>query len=213
MKSIRPFTIIILIALVSQACSLTNRQPAPGDVLFSDDFSNTKKKWDRISEGSRTTDYLNDAYQIIVNEASTDAWANPGSESYTDVRIEVDATKNGGPDDNDFGVICRYTDVDKFYYAVISSDGYYGIMKMSLNGGNPIGSDSLLESDQITMGTGTNHIRFDCIGSQLSLYVNDKLIAQQTDADYVEGNVGLIAGTFDTPGTDILFDNFYVYKP
>lgn len=25
--------------------------------------------------------------------------------------------------------------------------------------------------------------------------------------------VALIAGTFDTHGTDILFDNFYVYKP
>ena len=66
-----------------------------------------------------------------MNDTRTDAWANPGSESFIDTRIEVDATKNGGPDDNDFGIICRYTAAESFYYAIISSDGYYSIMKMT----------------------------------------------------------------------------------
>ena len=34
-----------------------------------------------------------------------------------------------GPDDNDFGIICRYIDDNQFYYAIISSDGYYGIVR------------------------------------------------------------------------------------
>jgi hypothetical protein len=125
----------------------------------------------------------------------------------------VDATKNGGPDDNDFGIICRYTDADQFYYAVISSDGYYGIMKMTSNGGVPIDNENLLESDKIIQGSATNHIRFDCVGSALALYINGIKIDQKTDTDFTTGNVGLIAGTFDTVGTDILFDNFFVYKP
>jgi hypothetical protein len=86
-------------------------------------------------------------------------------------------------------------------------------MKMTGNGGNPIENESMLESDKIIQGSAKNHIRFDCVGSTLTLYVNSTQIAQQTDTEYTEGNVGLLAGTFDTVGTDILFDNFVVFKP
>jgi hypothetical protein len=213
MKSIRLLISILVLSFGSLACLSSGTPSTPGEILFSDDFSNTDKKWDQADTASASTDYYNDAYRIVVKEANSDAWSNPGKESFTDVEIEVDATKNAGPNDNDFGIICRYTDVSKFYYAVISSDGYYGIMKMTGNGGNPIGNESMLESDKIFQGSAKNHIRFDCVGSTLTLYVNSTQIAQQTDTEYTEGNIGLLAGTFDTIGTDILFDNFVVFKP
>jgi hypothetical protein len=213
MKFMRPLLIILVLSFGSLACLNSGTPDTTGDILFSDDFSNTDKKWDQADTASASTDYYNNAYRIVIKEANSDAWSNPGKESFTDVEIEVDATKNAGPDDNDFGIICRYTDVSKFYYAVISSDGYYGIMKMTGNGGNPIGNESMLESDKIIQGSAKNHIRFDCVGSTLTLYVNNTQIAQQTDTEYTEGNVGLLAGTFDTVGTDILFDNFVVFKP
>jgi hypothetical protein len=213
MKFLRPLFLILVLSLVSLACLSTGTPSTNGEILFSDDFSNTDKKWDQADTTSASTDYYNDAYRITVKETNSDAWSNPGKESFTDVEIEVDATKNAGPDDNDFGIICRYTDVSKFYYAVISSDGYYGIMKMTGSGGTPIGDASLLESDKIIQGSSKNHIRFDCVGSTLTLYVNGTQLDQQTDPDYTTGNVGLLAGTFDIAGTDILFDNFVIFKP
>jgi len=213
MKSKRFILIILILFLASLACFGTGTKTPTSDVLFSDDFTDTSKKWDQVSETTRTTDYYNSAYRITINDTNSDTWANPGDESFTDTRIEVDATKNSGPDDNDFGVICRYTDVDKFYYGVISSDGYYAIMKMTSSGGAPIGKDNMAESDQVTKGAATNHVRFDCVGSILSLYVNGTQVDQQTDTEYTAGNVGLVAGTFSEVGTDILFDNFFVYKP
>jgi hypothetical protein len=213
MKYVRPLLIILTLTLSSLACFSTKTQTPASDILFSDDFTTTEKKWDQVDNANASTNYFNNAYRIVVNDTNTDAWANPGKESFTDVSIEVDATKNGGPDDNDFGVICRYKDSDQFYYAVISSDGYYGIMKMTANGGSPIGSENLLESDKIIQGRATNHIRFDCTGSTLTLSVNGTQIDQKTDTELTIGNVGLLAGTFDTAGTDILFDNFIVYKP
>jgi hypothetical protein len=212
MKSARFILIIILLTTTLQAC-LSNTSTPVGNILFSDDFSTTNNKWDQINDSSRVTDYYNNAYRIMINDTNSDTWANPGNENFADVRIEVDATKNGGPDDNDFGIICRYTDVDKFYYGVISSDGYYAIMKMSGSTGTPIGQDSMLQSDQIAQGAVTNHIRFDCIGSTLTLYVNGNQVDQQTDPEYTTGNVGLVAGSFTNAGTDIVFDNFIVYKP
>lgn len=213
MRIRRLIPIIILISLASLACSSAGSNSRVSNVLFSDDFSDNSQNWDQISNSSGSTDYYNAAYRIIVNATSYNAWAKPGKESFVDTRIEVDATKNSGPDDNEFGVICRYMDASRFYYAVISSDGYYAIMKMASAGSAPVGKESMLESDKIIHGAATNHIRFDCVGTTLTLYVNGSQVDRQTDADYTTGNVGLIAGTFKTPATDVLFDNFFVYKP
>lgn len=203
----------MILVLASLACLSSGTQEPANNILFSDDFSGTGKKWDQVNQTNHTTDYYNSAYRITVNDINTDAWANPGDESFTDTHIEVDATKNGGPNDNDYGIICRYTGTSKFYYGVISSDGYYGIMKMSPNGGMPIANKKMSESDLIAQGAATNHIRFDCVGSTLTLYINGTQVDQQTDSEYTAGNVGLIAGTFTQAGADILFDNFIVYKP
>lgn len=213
MKFMRFIFPVLILVLASLACFSTGSPTPSSNILFSDGFSNTSKKWDQVTDSTRTTDYYNNSYRIVVNQTNSDSWANPASESFTDTRIEVDATKNSGPDDNDFGIICRYSGVDKFYYGVISSDGYSSIMKMTSDGGKSIGNENMLQSDKITLGASTNHIRFDCIGSTLTLYVNGTQIDQQNDADNTTGNVGLIAGTFTTAGTDILFDNFFVYKP
>jgi hypothetical protein len=209
----RTITIIAILAVTSLACIATGLQSTPSSVLFADDFSDTRKNWNQVTDSSHTTDYFNEAYRIVVNDVRTDAWANPGKESFIDTRVDVDATKNAGPDDNDFGIICRYTDVDKFYYGIISSDGYYSIMKMTSDNGIILGRDSMHESDKINQGAATNLIRFDCVGSTLTLYVNGFQIDQQTDSEYTTGNVGLISGALGTGGTDILFDNFYVLKP
>lgn len=213
MKSKRSFFIILIMLLPSLACFSVGTNTPENNILFSDDFSNTSKKWDQVYKTMRTTDYYNNAYRILVNDINSDAWSNPGNESFTDTHIEVDAVKNGGPDDNDFGIICRYTATDKFYFGAISSDGYYAIIKMTAEGGKPIGNENMAESAQVAKGAATNHIRFDCVGSTLTLYVNGTQIDQQTDTSYTTGNVGLLAGTFSEAGTDILFDNFIVYKP
>jgi hypothetical protein len=166
-----------------------------------------------VNESEYVVDYYNDAYRIIENAKQSDVWANPLDNSFGDVLIEVDATKNGGPDDNDFGVICRYLSVDEFYFGVITSDGYYAIMKMTADGSQTIGRDHMESSDLINQGLATNQIRFNCVGEVLTLYVNGHQLDQQTDSEYSSGNVGLLAGTYDIPGTDILFDNFTVYQP
>ncbi len=213
MKYNRFLLVILIVAVTSLSCFSFGAKGYTNDVLFADDFSNTSKKWDQISDATRTTDYYNNAYRITVNKTNSDAWANPSDQTYTDVRIEVDVTKNGGPDDNDFGVICRYTAVDKYYYGVISSDGYYAIVKKTPTGVQPLGKEKLAESSQIKKGAVTNHLRLDCAGSTLTLYVNGFQIDQQTDTDYTSGNIGLIAGTFSEAGTDILFDNLFIYQP
>lgn len=186
--------------------------PTPS-LLFSDDFSNPNSGWPVIHEADYQDEYYNNAYRMVENLDNTTSWAYPGDHSFTDVSTRVEATKNGGPDENDMGVMCRYQDDDHFYFGLITSDGYYGIIKMTNGEFTVIGGEYLETSDLINLGDATNLIRFDCIGDVLTLYVNGTQVDQQIDADYTQGNVGLIIGTYDTPGADILFDNFSVQQP
>jgi hypothetical protein len=206
MKFITRFSIILIFGIIMTGCAKSS------NVLFSDDFSSVSGNWDKAKDTNMTTDYYNNAYRILVDLANYDAWSNPDDLSFTDVQVEVDATKNGGPDTNDFGIICRYKGKEGYYYGVISSDGYYGIYKKTAEGGRQLGTGGEQFSDKILTGAATNHIRFDCVGSTLTLYANGVQIDQQTDTSYKDGNVGLLAGTYTETGVDILFDNFFVYK-
>lgn len=217
----RPRLIIIAmaLALASIACqaitgpTVENQASlSTGEVLFKDDFSNTSSGWDRVTAANGVTDYVDGYYRIFVNEPNTDTWANPGL-TFGDVQIEVDVSKQGGPDDNDYGVMCRVQGQDQYYFFIISSDGYYGIGKVNGEQQVILGAESMQPSEAIHQGVATNHIQADCIGDELSLTVNDQLLITIQDADLSSGDVGLIAGTFTESGTDIYFDNFLVVKP
>ena len=125
--------VLFLAAVLLTGCNLFDTvQTVPaGGILFSDDFSNPKTGWNTWAkdENGSMVAYQNEALRIIVNAAQYDFWSRPG-EDYGDVHVEVDAAKVGGPNDNDYGIICRYMDRDNFYGLLISSDGYYGVLKV-----------------------------------------------------------------------------------
>lgn len=197
------------------ACQATEIAPlriTPGARLYRDDFSNPDSGWNRVSETAGSADYDDGVYRILVNVTNTDIWAVSGR-SFEDVRVEVDAFKAGGDRNNRFGLICRAQQATNFYTFVISSDGYYGIGKVKGLSYELLGMEAMQRSDKIPQGAGFIHLRADCVGDELSLYVNDELIYQVQDAELTVGDVGLTAGTYQNPGLDMRFDNFEVYQP
>jgi hypothetical protein len=211
----KPFLLLLgVLAAAALACSLSgSATPTDPNVLFQDNFSDTNSGWDQVNTASGVTDYANGAYRIWVDKTQYDAWANPGKSFTGDVIVEVDATKKAGPDQNDFGVICRYVDISNFYFLQVTSDGYAVIGKQTDGKQSYISGEKFEQAAAVHQGDATNHIRADCIGDTLTLYVNGDRTLSATDSDHTSGDVGLIAGTFDTVGTDILFDNFVVKKP
>ena len=208
-------SVIMLICLLP-ACTMTpviGGEIVPsGGVLFKDDFSDLNSGWMQGEDEFGKTEYIDGSFRILVTSAVTGKVSIPRL-FFTDVVIEVDATKIAGPDDNDYGVICRYQDENNFYFFEISSDGYYSIGKYKDNQLQLIGMEKMQTSDVIRQGQASNQIRATCLGSSLSLAVNGHKLIEVEDIDFIAGDVGLIAGTFETPGTDILFDNFKVLKP
>jgi len=184
----------------------------PSGVIFRDDFSDSNSGWPASQDADSTTDYASGGYRIAVLQPNLSVWSRPGVDA-DDARIEVSAEKAGGPDNNAFGVICRYQDADNFYALQISSDGYYAIAQRDAGEWTILVSDEWLFSDVIRRGDAANLIQAECVGSTLSLSVNGERLVEARADLFSTGGVGLIAGTFDEPGVDILFDDFVVSSP
>lgn len=184
----------------------------PAGLLYQDDFSNPLSGWRQFGPAGGTADYADGVYQVRVDGANYNVLATSG-QRFPDVRLEVDAFKTPGERNNRFGLICRAADADNLYVFLISSDGFYGIGKIV--GGRPqlIGMNAMLPGEAIPLGSGLTHLRADCDGTRLALYVNGEKLYEVQDADLAEGEAGLIAGSYNPQGTEILFDNFEAYLP
>lgn len=199
-------------AALLAACSVFELPTEPGDVLFQDSFSRPISGWDRTATETFTADYQDGVYVVKVLQPSTDVWVTPGL-SFRDVRILVVAQKTAGSDDNLFGIVCRYQNERNFYFFSISSDGFAGIGINKDGRRRILTGETLLPSSAIHAGDQPNHIRADCIGYQLSFYVNGRLVGQAQAAEWSGGQVGLLVGTYDEPGVEVVFDNFSVLQP
>lgn len=210
----RSFSITLLVlALAALACKAVTGPPVfGGRTLFRDDFSDPSSGWNRVTAPKGETDYADGMYRILVDDINIDIWSNPGLD-LSDARIEVDAFKVDGSRNNRFGIICRAESRTQFYTLIISSDGYYGIGYVDGERFSLLGMDSLQPTDAIHPGSALNHLRADCIGQTLTLYVNGVKLAEVEDDRFATGDVGLIAGSYTDAGVDIRFDDFVVSQP
>lgn len=215
----RLFACFSLVILFTSACTVaapsgtaTQDQAVPsGTVLFQDDFANPGSGWSRFSAAEGVMDYDSGSFRILVNALDTNFWSTP-QKNFTDVRLEVDAGKLGGPDENRIGLICRSSGAD-YYFFIITSDGYYGVGLFSGGQAVLLGQNEMLASENINKGLAVNHLRADCTGDQLTFYVNGFQIAAVQDATLKSGDVGMLVGTFAKPGVDVILDNFVALKP
>lgn len=215
----RLFAYISLLIVLSLACSTAapatsapQDQSVPsGNVLFQDDFGSRATGWDRLLTAEGTMDYDAGGYRMLINSLNTNFWTTP-HKNFADVRMEVDAGKLGGPDENRIGMICRFTGSD-YYFFMISSDGYYGIGIYAGGQAALLGQSEMKVSSNIKTGLAVNHLRADCAGDMLAFYVNGFQVASVYDGTLKSGDVGLLAGTFAQTGVDLVFDNFVVLKP
>jgi len=215
MKIRKAIFAILFLAASSVACQsnlLSNLFTRSGDVLVADDFSNPGSGWVTLLDQSGFMDYYNSGFRMWINIPGFNFVSTlPGD--YGDVRIDVDAARIGGPDNNRFGVVCRFKDVFNYYFFLISSDGYFGIGKVVNGTTTHLGQDMMLYNPSIQKGIAPNHLQVECQGTTLTFYINGQPAGIAQDADLASGQVGLTAGAFNDTGVDIFFDNFVVIKP
>ncbi len=213
---VKNFSRLLLLGLFFlSACSgpsLSEITTRPGGVLYQDDFSNPNSGWGQADVFLGQAGYANGAYRFKVTSPGVDFWAHPG-QFFSFVRLEVDAAPVPNTPPARMGLVCRLQDERNFYFFVVSSDGYYGIGKTQNGQASFLGMEQMARHEAIHADGQVNRLRADCIAELLIFYVNDTLVGSAMDSDFQRGDVGLLAGSFEEGGVEVLFDNFVVYKP
>jgi hypothetical protein len=202
--------------LLLSACALANNSADACEgqgILFQDEFSGEQEcGWVLYNRGGTVTAIEDGTLRISTSQPGQIWWSNPGR-NFDDVIITVEARQMSGPNDNAYGVICRYQSVENFYVFLISGDGYYAIGKYQ-SGSNQVtylsGDGQYQFSEAINQGVATNQIRASCVGNELSLIVNGLPVTSVTDPTFVTGDVGLGVSTFELGTIVVEFDNMRV---
>jgi hypothetical protein len=181
-------------------------------LLFKDDFSQQTGGWHTHEDRLSFMGYHENGFRLWVDLPNYQVWSVPGL-NFRDTRIYTKTHKLSGPDDNLFGVLCRFQDAENYYALMISSDGYYGILKKHSGTFSLLGLPQMGFDEAIQRGDQANELLAVCQGNQLALFVNDTKLAQVTDDTFTFGDVGVIAGNRAKSGTNVLFDYFLVLKP
>jgi hypothetical protein len=217
----KPVLFLFLFLSLSLVACLPEEDTGPaacneGAVLFADDFSGEQNcGWILYDQGAATVTLADGAMRLSTSQQGQIWWTNPGK-LFDDAIITVRARQVDGPDDNAYGIICRYQSEQNFYIFLISGDGYYAIGKYQ--SGSPAiqylsGEGQYQFSDVINQGVASNEIRASCAGNELSLAVNGIPLATITDPTFVTGDIGLGVSTFQ-PGTAVVeFDDVRVIAP
>jgi hypothetical protein len=209
---------IIVIAQLTVTVGLAQGEPnasaASGSIVFQDDFSKPANGWMAAKTDYAEFAYLDGEYRILLNKADFNTYSLLPKQTFNDCSVEVDARLVAGPSNGVFGILCRaeatQQTVQKAYVFAIRTDGFYAILKRT----TPTFWDAIAygkESKAIKSGNAVNHLRADCSGGTLTLYVNGEKLLEKTDADFKAGQVGLAVTTQPkSEPLDVRFDNFVV---
>lgn len=195
--------------IIAESAPQKDQAPASGGVLYTDDFSNTASGWTVQTDPDGYVGYSEGRYLIQVTSPKMILSGTSGY-SIADMVMDISASVIQPTGKGDFGMVCRQQSDGSYYAFEVSEDGYASIWK------NNSGSISTLVDWKYFKeldGNSIYNLTVACVGNQLGLGVDGKLLISASDTDFSEGDTGLIAGTWETAGLSVAFDNFEIRTP
>lgn len=180
------------------------------EIFYSDDFDTPDDgNWTTFNESAVISEWRNGRFAFDFNESMMTATSPTNDVYLSDVVVQMEVYRMGDVLENDMGLVCRYQDTDNYYGLSFGNDNYVTIYK------NVAGNWTSLSNEFVdTDLSGEFHkVMISCIGAELTLFIDEQLMASATDGDLLTGDVGLISGTYDSVPVVLEFDNFIVYTP
>ncbi len=178
-------------------------------MLLEDDFSDPKSGWSLFEDENGWVSYLNNELHILVKKDHTLLWSTVNN-SFEDVIITVKTSILSQTGEGDRGAICRYQDPKNYYYLAISEEGYFGIFKKVAGLTTPLinwqFSPAINKYAPVTLTAA-------CSGDTLTLGVDGVVLGQVKDTAFSQGDVGLAAGDWASPGFAAAFSSLEVRSP
>ena len=174
-----------------------------------DDFSLQNWRTFSVENGISYGEYQGEQYHFHLEGVQKLLWVTSGEVYASDVIVEADITPTvASSPGNNYGLICRFEDNDNFYLLVYNNEGSAGIAK--IKNGDIITLEPFKMAFPALSPHSTHRASAECVGSVLRLYIDGKEVLTAYDNDFIAGDVGFVAGTFNNPPADVLFDNLVV---
>jgi hypothetical protein len=208
-----------------------------GTLLYIATFDGFNEDWARYA-GRLSSEIVDGALRLNVGEPVAGPYS-VASPYFGDFDVHLQARAVDGPETNGFGIVFREQDPNNFYTFLISSDGFYQVVR-SLDG-KELELSNWIETPYVNVGIGSeNALRVVGRGNHFQFYVNDQplLLCIPDDPDAIStyyngtcvdgtmrdalvdtsfptGRLGVIATTVQGGGIGVVvdFDNIVVYGP
>lgn len=182
--------------------------------IVSDDFTDSSlTELPTIRQPGITAKYYDGAYQIFVVAPGKMGFVSHTIDS-SNTRLQVDAMMTAGSKMNYYGLLCRFSDRNNFYYFAVSSAGAFAVGKVVDGVKTSLLPDEFLPAEVVNRELDeVNRLDVICDGPHLYLSVNGELLASVVDHDLVNGDrFGLLASAAEEGGVSIYFDDLMLYK-
>lgn len=181
--------------------------------LYHDDFTNPATEWpddkfDNFFIGYHEPEY----YHVEVTSPNYKTTVfEPGDKDYGDVSIELKAfpasSKTAETGDFSFGPVFRRSGDQYYAFTISPRTKKWYVLKSTPNALTVLAegiNTSIHDADE------DDALRVDAWGGSFSFYINDQLVGQVMDAEYVSGEVGFFVQTFDAAQVHIHFDDLVI---
>jgi hypothetical protein len=188
---------------------------AGGEVILEDDFSDVTSGWSTKDTDISKTWYENGELHVLIKEAGWTTYAvydSEGDDTFDDLYLSVDAWLAAVPEaGGEYGIVVRRNDQD-YYQLLISQSGYYKMRKHS--GDEWTTLVDWVETDVVNQGVdNVNRFGVLCVESDLVFYLNGVFLDHVEDTSFTNGQIGLLAGSYDGGGgVHAVYDDLVVYQ-
>ncbi len=190
---------------------------------YQDDFSSPNDLWNGFDDADAYSGFSEGGvYAIGVRTSNMEIFAYPyvdAGRTLDDVTVKVSGYKVEG--EGDWGIMCRYVDLNNFYRVAIDS-GAFAIYKVIDNEITYLTSPEWIESNSLDPNgyeNGQIPISLTCSGNQIHFETDGYSMYDVTDESLPSGDIRIYAGSYDTVGdvegyyVKVLFDNFSFVAP
>ncbi len=197
--------------------------PSPkGTPLFTDKFVDDSSGWNRQSVPGNYSVAVGAGVLALENDKQSLLWEPvPGTRTFTNFQLVVDAALAKGDQNNGYGVYIRGAanqgnELATYYRFELYGDGSYAIFKGSTDAGGKTVDTKLagfLLSNAIAKRGRLNHIMILARGSKLFFVVNNYLLQTVTDTSYTSGSIALFVSNLPEakPGAQAQFSQMAIY--
>ncbi|MBW7884608.1 MAG: SH3 domain-containing protein [Caldilineaceae bacterium] len=194
---------------------------APGvTVVLRDGFDDSASGWEVGDYDGGVVGY-GDGYYFITADLEDEVMWGEAGRWFSGIAVEFDVTAVRGPENDlvGYGMKCGIPGDDREvqgYGVFVSADGEYALFRIIKKPEGEIGNnyEPLVDwtaSAAIKQGYVTNHLRIECTGNALVLYINDELVDVAQVEGEIEGDIALAAVSFTEETAEVHFEDLVIY--